>query len=80
MHHLDGSASSRAATPGDRQRLTPVGRHRIIVLEAGENVVFVVHLDPGSFNACGSSGVRWLEGWGGSTDCIHEALHGRLRC
>ncbi|MBR0670553.1 hypothetical protein [Neoroseomonas soli] len=46
MHHFDRPASRHSGASGDGQRLASIGRRRLVVLEAGEDVVFIVHVDP----------------------------------
>lgn len=46
MHYLNGPASRHSGASGYGQRLAPISRRGLVVLEAGEDVVFVVHGRP----------------------------------
>jgi hypothetical protein len=76
MHHLNGPASRCASTSGDVQRLAPISRCRLVVLEAGEDVVFVVHVDPVSEIPAAVLQFVDCKVGGGSTVYINQALRG----
>jgi hypothetical protein len=46
MHHLNGPASRHSSASGNGQRLAPISRRWLVVLETGEDVVSVVHVVP----------------------------------
>jgi len=76
MHHLDGPASRRACASGNGQRLASVSGRRFVVLEAGEDVVFVVHVDPVSEIPAAVLQCVDCKVGVGSTVCINQALRG----
>lgn len=71
MHHLDGPASRCASASENSQRLSPISRSWLVVLEAGEDVVFVVHVDPVSEVPVAELQFVDCNVGGGSTVCIN---------
>jgi hypothetical protein len=76
MHHLNGPASRCAGASGNSQRLAPISRGRLVVLEAGEDVVFVVHVDPVSEIPAAVLQFVDCKVGVGSTVCTKQALRG----
>jgi hypothetical protein len=76
MHHLNGPASRHSSASGNGQRLAPISRRWLVVLEASEDVVFVVHVDPVSEISAAKLQFVDCEVGGGSTVCINQALRG----
>ncbi len=61
MHDLDHPAAGGPATPRNRERLAPIAGHGLVVPEAGEDVVLVVHGRP--VLRGGASRMRHDEPW-----------------